>query len=132
MKEYTVVYIKDLEDYDYDAYKPGITIKEIIEGITCQMNRYGVDVDFDEIAIFEMYGEDETLYYKVVNIDGKYQLEAEIMYTLKAIGERVINGELVKREIYISAPTIDECFEELVKYKCSTDLYIKVDSVYLI
>lgn len=77
MKEYTVIYIKDLEDYDYYTYKPGTTIKEIIEGITYQMNRYGVDVDFDEIAIFEMYGEDEALYYKVVNIDGKYQLEAE-------------------------------------------------------
>lgn len=53
------------------------------------------------------------------------------MYILKAIGERIINGELVKHDIYISALTINECFEELVKYKSSSDLYIKVDSVYL-
>lgn len=54
------------------------------------------------------------------------------MFTLKAIGERVINGELEKREIYITAPTITDCFEELVKYKSSSDLFIKVDSVYLV
>lgn len=54
------------------------------------------------------------------------------MYILKAIGERVINGELEKREIYITAPTITDCFEELVKYKSSSDLYIKVDTVYLV
>lgn len=53
------------------------------------------------------------------------------MYILKAIGERIINGDLVKADIYISAPTINECFEELVKYKSSSDLYIKVDTVYL-
>lgn len=54
------------------------------------------------------------------------------MYILKAIGECVINGELEKREIYISALTINECFEDLVKFKSSSDLYIKVDSVYLV
>ena len=54
------------------------------------------------------------------------------MYILKAIGERIINGELVKQSIYISAKTINECFEELVKYKSSSDLYIKVDAVYLV
>ena len=54
------------------------------------------------------------------------------MYILKAIGEIIINGEFVKREIYINAPTINECFEELVKYKSISDLYIKVDSVYLV
>lgn len=53
------------------------------------------------------------------------------MYILKAIGEVISNGELVKHEIYINAATINECFEELVKYKSSSDLYIKVDSVYL-
>lgn len=53
------------------------------------------------------------------------------MYILKATGEIISNGELEKREIYISALTINECFEELVKYKSSSDLYIKVDSVYL-
>lgn len=54
-----------------------------------------------------------------------------MMYILKAIAERISNGELVKHEIYISAPTITECFEELVNYKSSSYLYIKVDSVYL-
>lgn len=54
------------------------------------------------------------------------------MYILKAIGECISNGELEKREIYITAPTINECFEELVKYKSSSDMYIKVDSVYLV
>ena len=53
------------------------------------------------------------------------------MYILKAIGESIRHGEFEKREIYISAPTINECFEELVNYKDSSDLYIKVDSVYL-
>lgn len=53
------------------------------------------------------------------------------MYILKAIAERVINGELESHEIYISASTINECFDELVKCKSSNDLYIKVDSVYL-
>lgn len=53
------------------------------------------------------------------------------MYILKAIAERISNGELVKHEIYIMAPTITECFEELVKYKSSSDLYIKVEEVLL-
>ena len=53
------------------------------------------------------------------------------MYILKATGVRVINGELEKHEIYIDALTINECFEELVKYKSSSDLYIEVESVYL-
>ena len=54
------------------------------------------------------------------------------MFVLKAIGERVIKGELEKHDIYISAPTINECFEALVKYKSSTDLYVKVEEVYLV
>lgn len=54
------------------------------------------------------------------------------MYILKAIRECVSNGELEKHEIFITAPTINECFEELVKCKSSSDLYIKVDSVYLV
>lgn len=53
------------------------------------------------------------------------------MVILKAIAERIDNGELVEHEIYISAPTIDECFEELVKCKSSSALFIKVDSVYI-
>lgn len=54
------------------------------------------------------------------------------MFILKAMGERVINGELEKHEIYISALTIEECFEELVKYKDSSELYITVEKVYLV
>ena len=54
------------------------------------------------------------------------------MFILKAIGQIVHNGELEKHDIYITAPTIDECFEELVKHKCSSDLYIKVEKVYLV
>ena len=54
-----------------------------------------------------------------------------MMYILKAIGERIVNGELEEHEIYISGLTINECFVELVRYKSSSDLYIKVDSVYL-
>lgn len=51
------------------------------------------------------------------------------MFILKAIGEIIINEELETREIYIMAPTINECFEELVKYKDTSDMYIKVDIV---
>lgn len=54
------------------------------------------------------------------------------MYILKAIGECISNAELEKREIYISALSVSECFEELVRYKSSSDLYIKVDSIYLV
>ena len=54
------------------------------------------------------------------------------MYILKAIGECVSNGELYKHEIYITAKTIDECFEELVRYKSSSDSYIKVEGLYLV
>ena len=53
------------------------------------------------------------------------------MCVLKAMGERISNGELEKHVIFIIAPTINECFEELVKYKSTSDLYIKVDSIYL-
>ena len=53
------------------------------------------------------------------------------MFMLKAIGELITNGELEKHEIYILAPTINECFEQLVKCKGSSDMYIKVDSVCL-
>ena len=55
------------------------------------------------------------------------------MYILKANGQRIDDkGELETHEIYITAPTIDECFEELVKYKNSSELYITVEKVYLV
>lgn len=55
------------------------------------------------------------------------------MFILKANGQRIDDtGELESHEIYISAPTIEECFEELVKYKNSSELYITVEKVYLV
>lgn len=54
------------------------------------------------------------------------------MYILKAIGQIVHNGKLKKQDIYITAPTIEECFEELVKYKETSELYITVEKVYLV
>lgn len=55
------------------------------------------------------------------------------MFILKANGQRIDdNVELESHEIYISAPIIDECFEELVKYKDESELYITVEKVYLV
>lgn len=54
------------------------------------------------------------------------------MFILKATGQIVIKGKLEEHDIYITAPTVDECFEELVKYKVSSDLYITVEKVYLV
>ena len=53
------------------------------------------------------------------------------MYVLKAIGECISNGELVKHEIYITAPSANECFDELARYKDSSYMFIKVDSLYI-
>jgi hypothetical protein len=56
-----------------------------------------------------------------------------IMFILKVNGQRINdNEELEKHEIYITAPTIDECFEELVKYKDASELYITVEKVYAV
>nr|UWF90121.1 MAG: hypothetical protein [Bacteriophage sp.] len=74
MKEYKVAYIKNGGDYAYDTYMPGTTVSEIIDELTYNMNRYGVD--YDEIAIYDVNDEDDSFYYHVVNNDGKYQLEA--------------------------------------------------------
>ena len=55
------------------------------------------------------------------------------MFILEANCQRIDDkGELETHEIHINAPTINECFEVLVKYKSSSDLYIKVDRVYLV
>lgn len=133
MKEYTVVYIKNDEEYFRDTYNGGTTIADIVEELTYKLNRYGKYCDY--ITIFDANEVEDIVYFKVVNIDCKYQLEAigrrAKMYVLKAIGERISNGKLEKCDIYITAPTINECFVELVKYKSSSDLYIKVDDVYL-
>ena len=74
MKEYTVAYIKNGEEYAYDTYIAGTTLSEIVEGLTYIINRY--TVDYDEIAIFETYSDEPAVYYEVVEIDGKYVLEA--------------------------------------------------------
>lgn len=74
MKEYTVAYIRNGQDYGHRTFIAGITISEILEEVTYELNRYGKD--FDEIALFDLNDEEEALYYKVVNIDGKYKLQA--------------------------------------------------------
>ena len=70
MKEYTVAYIKNGQEYAYDTYKPGTTIEEIVKELTYYMNRYGKDCD--AIAIFEMDSDEPTVYYDIVNIHGHY------------------------------------------------------------
>ena len=73
MKEYTVAYIKDGEEYAYDYYKPGAAIKEIVDVLTYEINRYGKDCD--EVSIFDTYDEEAfTFYYEVVNNYGHYEL----------------------------------------------------------
>ena len=74
MKEYTVAYIKDNEEYAYDTYICGTTIEEIVNELTYNMNRYGGD--YEEIAIFDVNDIEEAnvYFYKVVNIDGHYEL----------------------------------------------------------
>ena len=76
MKEYTVAYIKNGEEYAYDTYKPGTTIKEILDELTYELNRYGKDCD--EISIFDVNYDEPAVYYKVVTKDGKYELVEEI------------------------------------------------------
>lgn len=76
MKEYTVAYIKGTEQYAYDTFKPGTTIKEILDELTYEINRYGKDCD--EIAIFEMDSDEPSVYYEVVTKDGKYELVEEV------------------------------------------------------
>lgn len=72
MKEYTVVYIKDYEEYSRDTYKPGATIYEIVKELTYEINRYGKDCDY--ITIFDAYNEEDIYYYKVVNLGDRYIL----------------------------------------------------------
>ena len=74
MKEYTVAYIKDTEEYAYETFCPGDTITEIVEEILYKMNRYGTD--YNAVVIFENYADTTEHYYEIVNIDGNYQLEA--------------------------------------------------------
>ena len=73
MKQYTVAYIKNGEDYAYDTYKEGTTIVEIVDDINYTMNRYGVN--YDEISIFEFDDDNPAHWYQVVKIYGNYELE---------------------------------------------------------
>lgn len=50
------------------------------------------------------------------------------MFILKANGQRIDDETY---EIYITELTIDECFEELVKYKTQSELCITIEKVYL-
>lgn len=73
MKEYEVAYIKNRDEYAYDNYTAGTTIAEIVEDLTCCINRYGAD--FDKIAIYDLSDDEAaTVYYEVVNIHGYYKL----------------------------------------------------------
>ena len=70
---YTVAYIKGKEEYAYDNFIEGATISDIVEELTYDANRYGVD--YDEIAIFNSDdNEVATIYYEVVNDEGKYKI----------------------------------------------------------
>ena len=72
MKEYTVVYIKDFKEYSRHVYSPGTTIKDIVDKLNYCMNRYGVDYDY--VTIFDANNEEDIVYFKVLNVDGKYEL----------------------------------------------------------
>ena len=59
MKQYTVVYIKNGEEHGRDYRIPGTTIKEIVEELIYDFNRYGADCD--EILIYETGSEEATV-----------------------------------------------------------------------
>ena len=79
MKEYTVAYIKNGEEYAYSYYSGDTPLDVIIEDLTYEINRFGKE--YDEVAIFDTYNEElPTVYYEVVetgNIDGRYKLVEE-------------------------------------------------------
>ena len=72
MKEYTVVYIKNDEEYACDTFEPGTTISEIVEELIYEINRYSKDCEY--ITIFDDNDEEDIVYFKVVNIHGHYEL----------------------------------------------------------
>lgn len=72
MKEYTVAYIQNGEEYAYDNFMAGTTISEIVKDLTYVFNRYGKSCD--EIAIFNVNDEAPAIYYEIVNIHGHYVL----------------------------------------------------------
>ena len=73
MKQYTVAYIKNGEEYAYDNYISGATISDIIKELTYEMNRYGKD--YDEIAIFDVNDDEPAVYFVAIKNDGNYELE---------------------------------------------------------
>lgn len=73
MMKYSVEYIKNSEAYAYDNFIEDATISDIIEELTHNANRYGVD--YDEIAIFDTDDDEAaTVYYEVVNLGERYML----------------------------------------------------------
>ena len=72
MRAYTVVYIKGTEECARDTYTSGVTVKEIVEELMYNINRYHKHCDY--ITIFDMNDEADISYFKVVNVDGKYIL----------------------------------------------------------
>ena len=70
---YTVAYIKNSEEYANDNFIEGATISDIVEELTYDANRHGVD--YDEIAIFDSDDDEAaTVYYEVVNLGDRYIL----------------------------------------------------------
>ena len=69
---YTVVYIKGTEEYSRETYIPGATVKEIVEELTYEINRYYKQCDY--ITIFDANNVEDISYFKVVTVDGKYKL----------------------------------------------------------
>lgn len=72
MKEYTVVYIKDFEECSRKIYNPGTTIEDIVDELNYYMNRYSLDYDY--VTIFDANNEEDIVYFRVLNVDGKYEL----------------------------------------------------------
>lgn len=66
---YTAVYFKDMEECGRDTYEPGVTVKEILEELTYEINCYYKHCDY--IIIFN---EEYISYFKVVNDEGKYKI----------------------------------------------------------
>lgn len=70
---YTVAYIKNSEECARDNTNDGATISDIVEELTYNANRYGVD--YDGIAIFDSDDDEAaTIYYEVVNLGDRYKL----------------------------------------------------------
>lgn len=66
---YTAVYFKDTEECGRDTYMSGVTVKEIVEELTYEINSCHKHLDY--ITIFN---EEYISYFKVVNDEGKYKI----------------------------------------------------------